>query len=276
MNNDNNFFFIAVNFNNSKYTIAYINSVLSLNYQKSSIVIIDNNSEKEDLEDLIAFCQKINKATLIASDENLGYFKALNIGLNTIERQKNDYVIIGNNDLIFNVDFVEKVKAYNHDDNTLVIAPNIIRLDGIHQNPHFINKYNKWHRFYRAIYYQNYYTSVIIQKLYNVAKSVIYPQSRIQPKSPIEIFSGYGACYILTPKFFNFFELLDAPLFLMWEEAFLTNQVLSVNGKIVYLPSAVVNHHDHTSISKISGKKMFEYTKEGYVYFKEKCIYANK
>jgi GT2 family glycosyltransferase len=276
MDSNRSFFFIAVNFNNSEYTIEYIKSVLSLNYQKKSIVIVDNNSKKKDVKNLVTFCDKIENTTLIMNEENVGYFKALNIGIKAIVRQKDDYVVVGNNDLVFRDDFVSKINDYDPDSNTLVIAPNIVRLDGIHQNPHFIYKYNKWHRFYRELYYQNYYMSIVIQRLYNIVKKFIYPQNRAQPKSPIEIFSGYGACYILTPQFFAHFELLDAPLFLMWEEAFLTNQVKGVNGKIIYLPSAIVDHHDHTSISKISEKKMFNYTKEGYIYFKEKCIHANK
>lgn len=276
MDSNHRFFFIAVNFNNSDYTIEYIKSILNLNYHKKEIFIVDNNSEKKDLENLVAYCGIIENTTLIINDENVGYFKALNIGITSIDRQKNDYVVVGNNDLVFHDDFATKINDYNPDSNTLVIAPNIIRLDGIHQNPHFINKYNRWHRYYRELYFMNYYTSTVIQWIYNALKKIIYPQNRAQPKTPIEIFSGYGACYILTPQFFTHFELLDAPLFLMWEEAFLTNQVKGVNGKIIYLPSAIVDHHDHTSISKISGKKMFNYTKEGYIYFKEKCIHANK
>ena len=80
------------------------------------------------------------------------------------------------------------------------------------------------------------------------------------------ILMGYGACYILTHDFFKNFKNLDAPNFLMGEEGVLANQILSKNGKTIYKPNIIVHHHDHTSIGKISNRKLYNFSKESYEY----------
>ena len=80
------------------------------------------------------------------------------------------------------------------------------------------------------------------------------------------ILMGYGACYILTLNFFQHFERLDAPNFLMGEEGVLTNQIFSKNGKTLYKPNIIVYHDDHSSIGKINGKQLYYFNKESYEY----------
>ena len=80
----------------------------------------------------------------------------------------------------------------------------------------------------------------------------------------MKIFMGYGACYVLTKNFFKHFVKLDSPVFLMGEEGVLTNQILSVNGSILYTPKLVVYHLDHSTIGKINNKKLYNFSRESY------------
>ena len=78
-------FFIAVNYNNYKYTLKYIESVnkLALIDNITEIIIVDNASELNDFLKVKNAIQKIGKGNikLIRNKENLGYFKALNVGI---------------------------------------------------------------------------------------------------------------------------------------------------------------------------------------------------
>ncbi len=53
----------------------------------------------------------------------------------------------------------------------------------------------------------------------------------------------------------------------MGEEGVLANQVKMVEGKIIYYPQLIVEHLDHSSISKVSNKILFRYSKESFNYY---------
>jgi GT2 family glycosyltransferase len=267
--------FICVNYNNSKITINYIINVFKINNLNSlyfKILIVDNNSFKEDLNILDNYIKNINSSNieLIKNNKNLGYFSGLNSGLNKLNGLDFDFVVIGNNDLSFNFDFIENLLNQTYTNDVMVLAPNIIRKDGIHQNPHFVNKFTKLQNTYRALYYSNYYISIVCQSLYNVIRYFNNTTDRKEHDREIKIFMGYGACYVLTRNFFKHFTNLDSPVFLMGEEGVLTNQILGVCGSILYTPRLVVYHLDHSSIGKLNNKKLYNFSRDSYK------VYINK
>jgi GT2 family glycosyltransferase len=263
--------FICVSYNNAKISINYILNVLEINIKnEGKIIIIDNNSKKNDINYLENYILNLNNkdVVLLKSPTNLGYFKGLNLGLKwALENGYGECHVVGNNDLIFDQHFVEKLSQKVIDDNVLVLAPNIIKLDGTHQNPHVVNKFSKIERIYRRIYFSNFYCANILQFIYNLFRQKINKSDRINNNVEQEILMGYGACYILTKNFFRHFEKLDDALFLMGEEGLLANQILSVKGVTLYVPDIIVNHHDHSSIGKISNRKLYEFSKKSYFYY---------
>jgi GT2 family glycosyltransferase len=263
--------FVCVNFNNALVTNDYIKSILTIkNDYLVEILIVDNASCSKDLEILSSFVNSINSpnVTILRSPNNLGYFKGLNLALIHIDKSMYDYVVIGNNDLTFNIDFLFNLEKKEVDQNIFVIAPNIIRkFDGIHQNPHIINKFNLTQRIYRRIYFTNYYFGNLIYFIYSKFKFLLYKEDRSGNDKEQLIVMGYGACYILTKYFFEKFDKLDSPVFLMGEEAILANQVLSEKGATLYCPNLIVNHHDHTSIGKVPSKKLYEFSKISYQHY---------
>ena len=146
----------------------------------------------------------------------------------------------------------------------MILAPNIIRKDGIHQNPHFVNKFTRLQNIYRSFYFSNYYISLVCQLSYNIYRYFNNTNDRREHEKEIKIFMGYGACYVLTKNFFNNFSKLDSPVFLMGEEGVLTNQILSVSGSILYTPKLIVYHLDHSSIGKLNNKKLYNFSRDSY------------
>jgi len=271
MPSDKVYHFVAVNFNNSDETLIYIKSIISQDFKNWNIVIVDNNSTIIDLVRLEDFCLNVPNVSLIKNEKNIGYFPALNIGLNAIQRNESDYIIVGNNDLSFQKDFIEKLNTLVLDDDVLVIAPNIVKLDVIHQNPHIISDFNLIEKIYRRVYYSNYYLAITLQFFYSKLKLLKGGGNRKENYRIIPILMGYGACYILTPNFFKHYKYLDAPVFLMGEEGILASQVMRAGGITLYHPELVVNHLDHTSIGKIPNKTLFKYSQLSYKYFIKNC-----
>jgi GT2 family glycosyltransferase len=266
--------FICVNYNNSKVTIEYILNIINIKQNFDvKVIVVDNSSSQKDVNELdeFIFGLKSNDITLIKSTNNLGYFKGLNLGINHLDKGEFDYVVVGNNDLIFDSNFINKLILKNIDNNVFVISPNIIRTDGVHQNPHILNKFNFLQRVYRKLYFSNFYIGNFMSVFYNSIRSYLVKEDRIHNNTEQIILMGYGACYILSKYFFSIFNELHAPLFLMGEEGVLANQVISANGVTLYCPDLVVNHHDHTSIGKLPSRRLYDLNRLAYKHFITEC-----
>ena len=267
------FAIIMTNYNNSLFTKQAINSLLLVQYSSITcdIIIIDNDSNKENT-DILKSLENIHPIKVIYSKLNLGYFSGLNKGLEIINESQNKYnaVIIGNNDLIFPHDFfysvIEKLELFN---KYSVIAPNIITIDGIHQNPHVINRISPIRELIYDIYFSNYNIAKLISWIALKTKKITRRGDEDFHSIAQPIHQGYGACYLLGPLFFKNFNFLFAPTFLMGEEFFLSIQLESIGQKVFYEPSIIVKHHDHATFAKLPAKKIWMITRDSHKIYKK-------
>jgi len=265
--------FVFTNYNNSHYTRQVIQSIsLNDNWENSYVVIVDNNSEEEDVKLLESIKEDYPNIKLILNNENSGYFKGLNIGIKYLKNEYNDlnHIIIGNNDLVFPSDFVKKMQnKKNFLNDYAVVSPDLLTLDGVHQNPHVIEKISKLREFVYDVYYANYYFSVVIGYLARITRKFTDRNDEDQFEVAQTIYQGYGACYILTPLFFKNFEELWSPTFLMGEELFLSKQLEKEGLKIYYDPYFLVNHHDHATIGKLPTKKLWKISRDSHKVYRK-------
>jgi len=269
--------FVFTNFNNAKFTQDAINSIQAFNNGLLRIVVVDNDSDHDDIVKLNLINDKYENVDIVFSKKNVGYFRGLNLGINYLRNNHPDIncMVVGNNDVLFPKNFYE---AINKNKNILikypVISPNIITADGFHQNPHVIKKISKIRECVYDIYHFNYQLSKLIIKLANFTKPLSDRNDEEQHEVAQEIYSGYGACYILTPKFFQLFKELWAPTFLMYEEFFLSKQLSDKGCKIFYEPSISLTHLMHASTDKLPGRIKWKFSKESHeVYRKYIKIY---
>lgn len=264
--------FIFTNYNNSQITIQAINSILQLEGDvESYIVVVDNNSTENEKKILSDY--SFNHTTTIHfSEKNLGYFSGLNFGLELIYKKNInfDYLIIGNNDLIFPKEFFNQILSKKLlIEKYPVISPNIITLDGIHQNPHVINKISLTREFIYDIFYFNYYLSVVIRKLAKLTARFTDRSDEQFYNIPQEIKQGYGACYILTKKFINEVKTLWSPTFMMGEEYFFSLQLQKLGYKFFYEPSIVVRHQCHATMGQLQSKFMWSLARDAHKVYRK-------
>lgn len=270
--------FVFTNYNNSHYTRDVIYSItLNKNYSDSCIVIVDNKSETVDVELLKIIEQDYPSVKIIYNDDNSGYFKGLNIGIEYLRGKYSDldHIVIGNNDLFFPPNFIDTLYSNcSLFGQYPVISPDLLTLDGVHQNPHVIEKISKKREIIYDLYYSNYYLSVLIGYAARITKRFTDRSDEEQFEIAQTIYQGYGACYILGPLFFKHFSVLWAPTFLMGEEFFLSKQLEEKNMKVYYEPTIKVNHHDHATMGKLPGKKLWKISKDSHkIYRKYNKIY---
>jgi GT2 family glycosyltransferase len=265
--------FVFTNYNNSIYTRNVVKSILTGSIVVDCyIVIVDNNSENDDIISLNSIASDYPEISIIFNNENVGYFKGLNIGIEYLRNFHPDceYIVVGNNDLIFPQDFQLKIKSIIHNFSLYpVISPNLITIDGVHQNPHVLKSVSKLREFVYDIYFTNYYFSIVIYFLAKLSKNITERTDYKAHHIAGVISQGYGACYILGPIFFQRFKFLWAPSFLMGEELFLSMQLMKEGFKIYYEPTVIVNHHDHATMGKLPGKKLWLLTRDSHRIYKK-------
>lgn len=246
--------FITVNYNNSKVTIDYVERLEDLNVL---IIVVDNNSSQNDFIKLEKKLKFKKKVIVIKNKENIGYFKGLNTGLNYIKKNnlRAKFVTVGNNDLVFETDYLDKLKQIDYQNNVLAIVPDVYTLENIHQNPHVIEKVSATRKLFYKLYFVNYYLGDLMMKVYKKFKknnkNKVFNQE-------MNIYMGIGALYILTEHFFEHYDKLDDDVFLWGEEALFGNQVRSADGVILYTPNIKVKHLESLTTKKIPTKTKYK------------------
>lgn len=266
-----NVYFIAVNFNNSDFTINYVNSVKDLTSTEDNIniIIVDNDSEESDFKKLEARLKYVENVKLIRNKTNLGYFRGLNAGICSINMSLKieNLLVIGNNDLLFRKDFLVELSKMIYDDDTFVVAPNIITIDGYHQNPQLVAKQSEYKKFLFKLYFLNQYLARVLRYAAIVVDKIKGPKDNLNSDRRMFIRQGNGACFILTSNFFKFYEKLDDSVFLWGEECLLAHQIFSADGRMLYEPSIVVYHQTtlkDTLFRGLDSKKKYKISQLSY------------
>jgi GT2 family glycosyltransferase len=217
------------------------------------IIIVDNDSDEQNVKIIEAFLkEKGSNVILIRNEHNVGYFGGLNIGLRYVKDHSIPYdvLIIGNNDLNFPINFKSMIfKSSELFKKYPVISPNIITLDGEHQNPHVIHRISVVRELLYDMAYLNYYLFLIIKILAKFTQPLTDRKDETKNDVAQEIYQGHGACYILTPLFFEYFSELDNKSFLFYEEFFLSQQLQRAGYKYYYEPDIKIVHRLHSSTS---------------------------
>jgi len=211
--------FVFTNFNNSHFTEGAVLSILGSDAGYAPIVIVDNASKVEHVAALRVIEERYENVKVIYNKKNIGYFKGLNVGINyaKIHLKLPLYWFVGNNDLIFPKNLYSQILACKGVlDKYPVVSPNIITVDGVYQNPHVITKISKVREFIYDIYYFNYFLAGAIRQIAKLTHKFTDRDDELQHDVSQEIYQGYGACYILTPTFFQNFDELWSPTFLMY------------------------------------------------------------
>jgi GT2 family glycosyltransferase len=259
--------YICTNYNNSAFTVIAAKSLLRAEGHNVRIFVVDNASRPEEVDVLRGLSAANPAVHLILSSENVGYFRGLNIGIGAARRlyPHIQWLVVGNNDLEFPAGFCDKV-SHNHSTflRHSVISPDVVTLDGEHQNPHVIEKISTIREVFYDLYYSNYYLGLLIYKFAKIFPRATRRGDEDEWQIARPIYQGHGSCYLLTPKFFENFEVLQAPTFMMGEELFLSQQLKEVGEQVYYSPAISVIHHWHGSLQNVPGRRRWSMARDAH------------
>ena len=111
---------ISVSWNSAEHTVECVKSLLRSSYDNFTINIIDNGSKHSDLAILDAI--KSEKVRIHRLDKNYGYVGGVNRGLKIAEKQKPDYYLVLNNDVVVDSEALQELvmAAQRHDNQCIV------------------------------------------------------------------------------------------------------------------------------------------------------------
>lgn len=253
--------FICVNYNNSTETIKYVkhlnDKLIGYDYD---IVIVDNSEQKKEYTILTEHFNKSKSdyVYIVNSQENLGYFTAMQKGIDFYNKEVGtlpEIIIIGNTDIIIESDnFLEEIKK-NIKDDVLALAPNI-RLNNteIRQNPYKINRISINKLKLLKMIYGNSITTYLYNLTFKILKGKKEDNNFIEHNSNI-IYAPHGSYIILSEKFFSKKGTIEYKGFLYGEEIFLAEQILRLNGKIKYCENIKIIHNENSVTKLLEDKK---------------------
>lgn len=263
------FHFILVNYNNSKFSIDCVQSILNQGDYITKVYIVDNNSrteEKEKLSSWVGENRLEQTVTLVFLSENIGYFPAIHkVYINIYPLiEKKDLLFIGNNDLLLDRDFLKIISTRTYPNDVFVISPNIINRNNIHQNPAVEKRYSKLQLFYLKIYHYHYIFAWLINLISHVMKFRGSQKGKKSGDKSGYISIGYGACYILTYNYVEKIKEIPHYVFLMHEEITLSDIVFENGGKIYYDKELIIHHMEHASVLKVPRRNIYHIGQESY------------
>lgn len=257
--------FVIVVYNDHQDTRSCVESIAKMDSNDLlSCVIVDNSDDPVIMGLIDSIPDGYSFARILRPPNNLGYFGAFNYYFNCCVCDDLDCVVLCNNDLIFQHDFIDNLMRRKYDQNIFVVCPDVITLDGVHQNPHVLQPRTVLQRFKLDLYFIHYYMAITLRLVQKLISFFYSKKLRLQASQPGCIHMGIGACYALLPSFLEKFNNLSFPHFLYGEEAYLSKQVHEGGGRLFYDPELVVYHKESATLSKLPKRKTYEYGRDGY------------
>jgi GT2 family glycosyltransferase len=259
--------YVCTNYNNSSFTLAAVDSLMRNTGHDIEVFVVDNASSEGEVRKLRPLSQKYPSVHIIESQDNVGYFHGLNVGLKALRHKRPDieWAVVGNNDLEFPADFCDLLQ-----DNARalqahsVISPDVVTLDGEHQNPHVISSISAIREVFYDLYYANYHLGRLIHKVAKMFPRFSERSDEEQWQVAQPIYQGHGSCYLLGPRFFRQFKEFWAPTFMMSEEFFLSKQLKEVGEQVWYEPKIRVIHHWHGALEQLPSRRRWEMARDAH------------
>lgn len=178
-------------------------------------------------------------------DDNPGYFGGIRRAMFQSDLNIYDYAIISNVDLTVEEDFFEKLAAYDCQDDTGWIAPQIWSAEeGRDRNPKILHRYPlKKLKLLRTIFQ--------FPHVWRIKHYISSRQKKWVSHPAGEIYGGHGSFIILTKRYLERCGVVNYPVFLFCEEIWLAEQCRKEGLTVIYEPSLKVNDSEHASTGRM-------------------------
>ena len=252
---------IIVNWNAGKYLEETINSLREKTNDISyEIILIDNNSNKDEesylyLDKLIQY----ENVTVIKSDENLGFARANNRGM---EKAKGRNFLILNPDVVMHNNVVRILSDYlDNNVNVGMVGPKIFDINGNFQQNCMKGKPYPMDTLFHLIG---------LAKAFPNCKALNGYALRYLNRDEInECGALSGCCMMLKKSLYEEIGGMDEQFFMYQEETDWGLRTAKAGYKTIYNPNAEITHYQGVTTKKIKIKSIWIFTQSMMKFFKK-------
>lgn len=276
---------ILLNYNSNNDLFLSINDLLKQDIKEHTLIIVDNNSTKESVNELKEWQEKHfpfaisggvdevtsqvvedknSKIIFVFNDKNAGYSAGNNIGIRIADKLNADAVLIVNPDMrIKNTGYIEALLSVAiNDEKSAIVASRIIGVDGENQSPMVSDD------FWREFLWPKQLFPKIFKKINFIEK--------IESNTPVYVSKVMGCCMLIKMDFLNEIGFLDETTFLYSEEAILSAQVKNLGKKIIFIPMLTALHVHKKSEKSNSSSRMLLFIKSRLYYINNFSEFSKK
>ena len=268
---------ICVSYGNPFVTEMFVTSAIGgalPSHATVAIYIVNNSNDLNDIQAIDRIASFSPHVKALHTGSNLGYFGGINYALRRLTGllSSYDFTIVANNDIIFTPTFFLELESSRALANSAsVLCPQIVSSDGRYENPHVLRPPSILREILYSIYYSSYPACFIlsrIQAMLGEKSKRISITSNTRYSTPMSIYQGYGAMYILARRFFDVNPLLDCPGFLMFEEFFISEQVARSGELPLFVPSLKVFHLGKATTGKSPARQLFKFAQSSFRHYR--------
>lgn len=221
---------VILQYNNSADSIECLKSVVRSSYPALDIFLVDNGSDKPQLDIISLHLNQLNdeRVILIKNDRNLGFSGGNNVGIKKALSYGVDYVLILNNDATISQDLVEKlvIFAQTHEDAG-IIGPAINEGGGL----------------------------VYGGKIDWLKAELTHNKEKLSTDN----FYISGACMLVSREVFENISLFDEKFFLYFEDADFCVRARKNHFKLAIVDDTIINHRVSASTSRLGPSVLLRY-----------------
>lgn len=219
---------IAINFNQFKVTIEYLNSLKKISYPNYEVILVDNASI-ENPSDYIK--NNFPEVIFLRSEENLGFAGGNNLG---IRKAKGDYFMLLNNDTEVEPGFLEPLVEAMMNNPTIGMVGSKVRF---YQSPDIIQ-----------------FAGATPMTKFTATSHFIgnNQKDKGQFDTPAVTPFASGAAMMVSRKICIKVGLMAEFFFLYYEELDWQERIRKAGYEIHYIPSSVVYHKESVSVGRNS------------------------
>jgi len=274
---------ITVNYKAADSTARFLESVTGIEqFQHAHVIIVENGSCDGSAEKIRPLVAKFRNVELLESSVNRGYFGGANWALQhyLARGQEFDWVIICNNDILFDDrQFLAKLFERNPEE-AAVIAPAIIaHLTGVDCNPFMARRPTRLQLLRIRLWHSSYYFMWIKQLLSPHVRTFrhrlfSWAQKTKSTKSS-RIYGAHAAFFIFSRSYFEAGGYIDDGHFLYAEELCIAEICVHLGLRVIHDQELRVWHEGHLATGRRLKRAMYEYARGGLHYALRKYFDAS-
>ncbi len=227
---------LVLNWNKPNLTIDSVDSILNINSRQIDyqVVIIDNGSSDDSLALFNRKYKSCPQVKILDTGSNLGYVGGNNYGIDYALKNNFDYILLINNDVIVDPDFLKNLLKHSQDYQ--ILGPKIYFAPGFEFHHHRYSKKDRGRVIWSAggqIDWDNVFGS-------HIGVDQVDTGQFDEINSQVDFLTG--CCLLVKASVFKKIGLLDEKYFMYLEDADFCQQAKQAGFSLAYIPNSKIWH----------------------------------